>query len=68
MNLFVFDETTRGLVISPDFWIFIAAWLPLTLITGGIYVFIKSRTKRDAVKREIRGHKWLRSSSTGDSV
>jgi hypothetical protein len=59
MNLFVFDDDTRRLRISPDFWIFIALWLPLTLITGGIYVFIKSRPKSKHVidEPDSRRHK-----------
>ncbi|KAF1355799.1 hypothetical protein EJ07DRAFT_131126 [Lizonia empirigonia] len=64
MNLFVFDTTTGKLRVSPDFWIFIAVWLPLTLITGGLYAFIKSRTKRDAIKRGARSHKRFHSSGT----
>ncbi|KAF2687942.1 hypothetical protein K458DRAFT_294629 [Lentithecium fluviatile CBS 122367] len=49
MNFFIFNPESRNLEISPDFWIFIATWLPLTLITGGIYVlilYIDSRLKR----------------------
>ena len=45
MNLFVFEDETSRLKISPDFWIFIVLWLPLTLMTGGVYAFIKSRPK-----------------------
>lgn len=40
MNFFVFNEQTREIVIARDFWIFIATWLPLTLITMGVYVLI----------------------------
>jgi hypothetical protein len=49
MNFFLFDPKSRQLVISPDFWMFIATWLPLTLLTGGIYVlilYIDARLKR----------------------
>ena len=48
MNFFVFNSTSRNLQISQNFWIFIATWLPLTFITGAIYmliVFIDSRAK-----------------------
>ncbi|KAF2671065.1 hypothetical protein BT63DRAFT_207541 [Microthyrium microscopicum] len=39
MNFFVFDTTTRRIVIGHDFWVFILTWLPLTLITGlGFYL------------------------------
>ncbi|GKZ53938.1 hypothetical protein AnigIFM49718_008723 [Aspergillus niger] len=40
MNFFVFDEDSRQIVIAKDFWVFLATWLPLTLVTGLIYVLI----------------------------
>ena len=40
MNFFLFNPTSKALEISPDFWIFIATWLPLIFITGAVYVFI----------------------------
>lgn len=40
MNFFVFDEDLRQIVIAKDFWVFLATWLPLTLVTGLIYVLI----------------------------
>ncbi|KAL1979978.1 hypothetical protein VTN96DRAFT_4843 [Rasamsonia emersonii] len=40
MNFFVFDQDARQIVIAKDFWIFLATWLPLTVITGLIYVLI----------------------------
>lgn len=40
MNFFLFNPTSKQLEISPDFWIFIATWLPLTFITAALYVFI----------------------------
>ncbi|CAO2655110.1 Nn.00g101740.m01.CDS01 [Neocucurbitaria sp. VM-36] len=49
MNFFLFNPTSKQLEISPDFWIFLATWLPLIFITVGIYVFIlyvDSRLKR----------------------
>lgn len=59
MNLFVFEDETSRLKISPDFWIFIVLWLPLTLMTGGVYAFIKSRpkSKKDMTIAPIREHK-----------
>ena len=33
MNLFVFNPQTRRLVMADDFWIFVATWFLLTLIT-----------------------------------
>jgi hypothetical protein len=49
MNFFIFNPESKRLEISPDFWLFIATWLPLTIITGGIYMlilYIDSRLKR----------------------
>jgi hypothetical protein len=49
MNFFLFDPVSKRLKISPDFWIFIATWLPLIFITGGIYVlilYLDSKLKR----------------------
>lgn len=40
MNFFVFDSTHRRIVIANDFWVFLATWLPLTLVTVAIYLFI----------------------------
>ncbi|GLB02242.1 hypothetical protein AtubIFM57258_003584 [Aspergillus tubingensis] len=40
MNFFIFDEDLRQIVIAKDFWVFLATWLPLTLVTGLIYVLI----------------------------
>jgi hypothetical protein len=49
MNFFLFNPESKQLEISPDFWMFIATWLPLTLLTGGSYVlilYIDARLKR----------------------
>lgn len=46
MNFFVFNQQTRGIEISNDFWIFIATWLPLTLITGTLYMLVVYLDKR----------------------
>lgn len=40
MNFFVFNPVQKRIVIAHDFWIFIATWLPLTLLTAGLYVLI----------------------------
>jgi hypothetical protein len=40
MNFFVFDQTRRQIIIGNDFWIFIALWLPLTVLTMALYIFI----------------------------
>ena len=33
MNLFVFNQQTRRIMIAQDFWIYIATWIPLTVLT-----------------------------------
>jgi len=48
MNFFVFDTVSATITIAHDFWIFVATWLPLTFITGAIYVltlFFDARRK-----------------------
>jgi hypothetical protein len=46
MNFFLYNEDTRRIQISNDFWIFIATWLPLTLITGTLYILVVYLDKR----------------------
>ncbi|KAH6842129.1 hypothetical protein B0T12DRAFT_424667 [Alternaria alternata] len=49
MNLFLFNPVSKRLQVSPDFWIFIATWIPLIVMTGAIYVlilYLDSRIKR----------------------
>ncbi|KAF1846865.1 uncharacterized protein K460DRAFT_49333 [Cucurbitaria berberidis CBS 394.84] len=49
MNFFLFNPISKQLEISPDFWIFIATWLPLIFITGAVYVlilYLDSKLKR----------------------
>ncbi|KAF1963309.1 hypothetical protein CC80DRAFT_541248 [Byssothecium circinans] len=53
MNFFLFNSESKQLEISPDFWMFIAVWLPLTVVTGGMYVlilYIDARLKRKAFR------------------
>jgi Mg2+ and Co2+ transporter CorA len=51
MNFFYFDQERGKIVIAEDFWIFLASWLPLTLITAAIYVVIVSLNR----KQKLRG-------------
>ncbi|KUJ15959.1 uncharacterized protein LY89DRAFT_587507 [Mollisia scopiformis] len=39
-NFFVFDQNAYQITIAHDFWIFIATWLPLTFITGALYIAV----------------------------
>ncbi|KAF2097250.1 hypothetical protein NA57DRAFT_77504 [Rhizodiscina lignyota] len=56
MNFFGFDAIHRRIVIANDFWIFIATWIPLTLITIGLYLFVVWMNPRTKGKR---GAHWL---------
>ncbi|CAN9463747.1 unnamed protein product [Alternaria alternata] len=40
MNLVLFNPVSKRLQVSPDFWIFIATWIPLIVMTGAIYFLI----------------------------
>jgi hypothetical protein len=53
MNFFVFDSGSKAIRISNDFWIFVATWLPLTLITGTLYMLIVYLDKRKKGKKFI---------------
>lgn len=58
MNLFLFNPVSKRLQVSPDFWIFIATWLPLIVMTGAVYVFIlyiDSRIKRKPFRWPFQG-------------
>lgn len=45
MNFFAFNERTARLVIAEDFWIYVATWLPLTMLTFLGYVIMVLRRK-----------------------
>ncbi|GES57632.1 hypothetical protein ATEIFO6365_0001092100 [Aspergillus terreus] len=40
MNFFDFNEANKQIVISNEFWIFVATWLPLTFLTMAVYILI----------------------------
>ncbi|KAH7134921.1 hypothetical protein B0J11DRAFT_424563 [Dendryphion nanum] len=47
MNFFLLNPESKRFQISPDFWIFVITWIPLTLVTGGMYVlFLYLHAKR----------------------
>ncbi|KAF2244765.1 hypothetical protein BU26DRAFT_522534 [Trematosphaeria pertusa] len=53
MNFFLFNQDSKRLEISPDFWIFIVSWIPLILVTAAIYVLIlymDAKLKRKAFR------------------
>jgi hypothetical protein len=51
MNLFVFNQRTNRIQISTDFWIYVATFVPLTLLTLGLWFVLSRKTKQ---KREHR--------------
>jgi hypothetical protein len=58
MNFFEFQSDISGLRVSENFWVYVAATIPLTLITlGAWYIFklkhdIKRKKKIDEEKAE----------------
>lgn len=51
MNLFGFDSKSKQITIGNDFWMFIATWLPLTLMTGAIYLLVVLWSWREKSKK-----------------
>ena len=37
MNLFMFDQHSKRIVMAENFWIYAATWIPLTLLTIFVY-------------------------------
>ena len=50
MNFFVFNQQTMRIVVAEDLWIYIATWLPLTLLTllayGVVVLLVQPRERR----------------------
>lgn len=69
MNFFGFDSKSKEITIGNDFWIFIATWLPLTLMTGAIYLLVvlwsfrQKRKKRMVSLPGVRSEKGMMLSS-----
>jgi len=58
MNFFVFNTNSNTIAIASDFWVFVATWLPLTLINGliyGLWYWYSSESRRQ--KNEKRGRR-----------
>ena len=51
MNLFVFNQQTMKLMIADDLWIYIATWIPLTLLTflGYRLLVLHHKPRQDSV-------------------
>ncbi|KAK0514786.1 hypothetical protein JMJ35_002165 [Cladonia borealis] len=60
MNLFVFNQQTMKIMIADDFWICIATWIPLTLLTFLCYGLLVLRHK----DRAENGWHWLNTSKS----
>jgi hypothetical protein len=54
MNLFVFDIATHKVQVSKEFWIYVATFVPLTMLTLGIW-FILSRSVKQRRERRDKG-------------
>ena len=54
MNFFTFDSRTMKIVVAEDLWIYIATWLPLTLLTLLGYAVVVL-----LVQRPERRWRWL---------
>jgi len=46
MNFFIFDHVKKKIAIANDFWVFIATWLPLTMVTAAMYIVILRLDKK----------------------
>jgi hypothetical protein len=68
MNFFVFDSSSKAIRISNDFWIFVATWLPLTLITGTLYMLIVYLDKRKKGKQFVWPWTRLQASTTSEQT
>lgn len=51
MNFFEFGSDIRALRASPNFWIYVAATIPLTMITVGAWYVFKLQHDRKRRKR-----------------
>ena len=56
MNLFVYDQQTHEIQISKEFWIYVAAFVPLTMLTLGFWFFLSRSAKRRREHREQGMH------------
>lgn len=50
MNFFTFNQETMRIVVAEDIWIYVATWLPLTLLTllgyGVVVLLVKPPERR----------------------
>jgi hypothetical protein len=51
MNLFDFREEDAALHISPQFWVYVVATVPLTFVTVGAWYYYKKSQDRKRKKR-----------------
>lgn len=60
MNFFTFDTDQNRIIVADNFWLFLTSWLPLTLLTGGIYLALtwfndrRKQTKKSNHKKYQR--------------
>jgi len=58
MNFFHFDPKARRIVIAGDFWIYLATWLPLTLVTIALYSLMRLNKKESKEKEKRQEEQW----------
>jgi hypothetical protein len=54
MNLFVFDIATHKVQVSKEFWIYVATFVPLTMLTLGVW-FVLFRSAKQRRERRDKG-------------
>jgi Mg2+ and Co2+ transporter CorA len=52
MNLFVFNQNTKKVVIAKDFWIYVVIFSPLTLLTFGTWKVMSRRAQKARAKAD----------------
>jgi hypothetical protein len=56
MNLFVYNQETHKTQVSKEFWIYVATFVPLTMLTLGIWFYLSRSAKRRRERREQGMH------------
>jgi hypothetical protein len=55
MNLFKFNDNTTAFDISNQFWIYLAATIPLTILTLGYWRYKTLQQRKQKQQREAAG-------------
>lgn len=65
MNFFVFNQQTMRIKVADDFWIYVATWLPLTILTILGYGVVDHVIKPPEQRRHWFSQKRSKSQSHG---